>query len=61
MSKHVFNGTKSVICLRFPSVFKTKIYNEGMQVAGSLKICLSFLSGKALDIFNGMTKDVTMR
>lgn len=57
MDKHVFNRNKPVACIRFLSVFKTQLDNEGIPEAGALKVWPSFLSGEALDVFNGMTED----
>lgn len=57
MGKHVFSGTNPVACLKFLSVFKTQLDNEGVPEAGALKVWPSFLSGDALDVFNGMTED----
>lgn len=57
MGKHVFSGKKHIACLRFLSVFKTQLDNEGVPKAGALKMWPSFLSGDALKIFNGMVED----
>lgn len=57
MGKHTFNGTKPVACLRFLSIFKIQLDNEGVPEAGALKVLPEFLSGDALDVFNGMTED----
>lgn len=56
MGKNLFNGTNPVACLRFLSVFKTKLDNEGVPEASSLKVWHYLLSGDALDVFNDMTE-----
>eukprot|EP00171_Calliarthron_tuberculosum_P004418 IDg4418t1 len=60
MGKYTFNGSKPVACLRFLSVFKRQLDNEGIPEAGALRIWPNFLSGEALSCSTGNPKKVTL-
>lgn len=49
MQKYIFDDKNPIECLRFLSVFKKQLDDNGIAEGGALKIRPSFVSGDALD------------